>query len=213
MTLQRMDNVLIVVDDLEAAKAFFVELGMELEGGMPVEGRWVDLIVGLENVRCEIAMMRTPDGHGRLELTKFHAPAAVRAEPKNAPVNTLGLRRIMFAVDDIEDVLARLRAHGAELVGEVAQYEDMYRLCYRFCRKFSLEAICGMISLHDQRSIMREQDDGDQFQRGPFPPRSHSHGCPLVCGVPAEHAPCGRTHGGTRGGGRSLHHQPVGHQI
>jgi catechol 2,3-dioxygenase-like lactoylglutathione lyase family enzyme len=130
MTLQRMDNVLIVVDDLEAAKAFFVELGMELEGEMPVEGRLVDLVVGLENVRCEIAMMRTPDGHGRIELDKFHAPAAVRAEPKNAPVNTLGIHRIMFAVDDIEDVLARLRAHGAELIGDVVQYEDMYRLCY-----------------------------------------------------------------------------------
>ena len=130
MTLQRMDNVLIVVDDLQAAKAFFVELGMELEGEMAVEGRWVDLVVGLENVRAEIAMMRTPDGHGRLELDKFHAPAAVRAEPKNAQVNTLGIRRIMFAVDDIEDVLARLRTHGAELIGEVAQYEDMYRLCY-----------------------------------------------------------------------------------
>ena len=130
MTLKRMDNVLIVVEDLEAAKAFFVELGMELEGEMPVEWRWVDRVVGLENVRCEIAMMRTPDGHGRLELDKFHAPAAVRVEPKNTPVNTLGIRRIMFAVDDIEDVLARLRAHGAELIGEVAQYEDMYRLCY-----------------------------------------------------------------------------------
>jgi catechol 2,3-dioxygenase-like lactoylglutathione lyase family enzyme len=130
MTLKRMDNVLIVVEDLEAAKAFFVELGMELEGEMPVEGHGVDRVVGLENVRCEIAMMRTPDGHGRLELDKFHAPPAVRPEPKNAPVNTLGIRRIMFAVDDIEDVLARLRAHGAELIGEVAQYEDMYRLCY-----------------------------------------------------------------------------------
>ena len=128
--LQRMDNVGIVVDNLEAATAFFVELGLELEGEMPVEGRWVDLVVGLENVRCEIAMMRTPNGHGRLELTKFHAPTVVRTEPKNAPVNTLGIRRIMFAVDDIEDVLARLRAHGAELVGEVAQYEDRYRLCY-----------------------------------------------------------------------------------
>jgi catechol 2,3-dioxygenase-like lactoylglutathione lyase family enzyme len=103
---------------------------MELEGEMPLEGRWVDLVVGLENVRCEIAMMRTPDGHDRLELTKFHAPAAVRVELKNAPVNTLGIRRIMFAVDDIEDVVARLRAHGAELVGEVAQYEDIYRLCF-----------------------------------------------------------------------------------
>ena len=130
MTLQRMDNVLVVVDDLEAAKAFFVELGMELEGEMPIEGRWVDLVVGLENVRSEIAMMRTPDGHGRVELTKFHTPTAVRGEPKNAPVNTLGIRRIMFAVDDIDDVLVRLRAHGAELVGEVAQYEDMYRLCF-----------------------------------------------------------------------------------
>ena len=130
MTLQRMDNVLIVVDDLEAAKAFFVELGMELEGQMPVEGRWVDLVVGLENVRAEIAMMRTPDGHGRVELTKFHAPAAVRTEPKNTPVNTLGIRRIMFAVDDIADVVARLRTHGAELLGEIAQYEDSYRLCF-----------------------------------------------------------------------------------
>jgi catechol 2,3-dioxygenase-like lactoylglutathione lyase family enzyme len=130
MTLQRMDNVLIVVDDLEAAKAFFVELGMELEGQTTVEGRWVDLVVGLENVRAEIVMMQTPDGHGRLELDKFHTPAAVRTEPKNAPVNTLGIHRIMFAVDDIEDVLARLRSHGAELIGEIAQYEDMYRLCY-----------------------------------------------------------------------------------
>jgi catechol 2,3-dioxygenase-like lactoylglutathione lyase family enzyme len=125
-----MDNVLIVVDDLEAAKAFFVELGMELEGETTVEGPWVDRIVGLENVRSEIAMMRTPDGHGRIELDKFHAPAAVRAEPKNTPVNTLGIRRIMFTVDDIDNVLARLRTHGAELVGEITQYEDMYRLCY-----------------------------------------------------------------------------------
>jgi catechol 2,3-dioxygenase-like lactoylglutathione lyase family enzyme len=125
-----MDNVLIVVDDLEAVKAFFVELGMELEGQTTVEGRSVDLLVGLENVRSEIAMMRTPDGHGRIELDKFHAPAAVRTEPQNTPVNTLGIRRIMFAVDDIEDVLARLRAHGAELVGEIVQYGDTYRLCY-----------------------------------------------------------------------------------
>jgi catechol 2,3-dioxygenase-like lactoylglutathione lyase family enzyme len=130
MTLQRMDNVLIVVDDLDAAKAFFVELGMELEGETTVEGPWVDRSVGLENVRSEIAIMRTPDGHGRIELDKFHAPAAVRTEPKNTPVNTLGIRRIMFAVDDIEDVLARLRAHGADLIGEIVQYEDMYRLCY-----------------------------------------------------------------------------------
>ncbi|HLT47740.1 MAG TPA: VOC family protein [Rubricoccaceae bacterium] len=125
-----MDNVLIVVDDLEAVKAFFLELGMELEAEMPLEGSWVDRTIGLENVRCEIAVMRTPDGHGRIELDKFHAPAAVRAEPEDAPVNTLGIRRIMFAVDDIEDVLARLLAHGAELMGEVVQYEDTYRLCY-----------------------------------------------------------------------------------
>ena len=130
MTLQRMDNVLIVVDDLDAVKAFFTELGMELEGQAPVEGRHVDLLVGLENVRCEVAMMRTPDGHGRIELDKFHTPTAVRIEPENAPVNTLGIRRIMFAVDDIEDVVARLRAHGAEPIGEITQYEDKYRLCY-----------------------------------------------------------------------------------
>ena len=125
-----MDNVLIVVDDLEAATAFFVEIGMELEGEAPVEGLWVDRVVRLDDVRQHVAMLRTPDGHGRLELTKFHNPTAVTAEPKNAPVNTLGIRRIMFAVDDIEDVLARLRTHGADLVGELEQYEDSYRLCY-----------------------------------------------------------------------------------
>jgi catechol 2,3-dioxygenase-like lactoylglutathione lyase family enzyme len=130
MTIRRMDNVGIVVDDLAAAIAFFVELGLELEGQMPIEGRWVDRIVGLDGVRVDIAMMRTPDGHGRLELTKFHSPKAVRAEPNNAPANTLGIRRIMFAVEDIEDVLARLRARGAELVGGVEQYEESYRLCY-----------------------------------------------------------------------------------
>jgi catechol 2,3-dioxygenase-like lactoylglutathione lyase family enzyme len=130
MTLKRMDNVLIVVDDLEAAKAFFVELGMELEGETSVEGPAVDSLIGLKDVRATLALMRTPDGHGRIELDKFHTPAAVKAEPKNAPVNTLGIRRIMFAVDDLDDVVARLRAHGAELVGEVVQYEDTYRLCY-----------------------------------------------------------------------------------
>jgi len=130
MTLKRMDNVLIVVNDLEAAKAFFAELGLELEGETTIEGEWVDRIVGLDGVRSDIAMMRTPDGHGRIELDKFHTPPAVRGEPVNAPVNTLGIRRIMFAVDDIDDVLSRLRTHGAELIGEVTQYEDMYRLCY-----------------------------------------------------------------------------------
>src|SRR5215216_5914253 len=129
MTLQRMDNVLIVVDDLEAATAFFAELGMELEGEATNEGRWVDQVVGLNGVRADLATMRTPDGHGRIELTKFHTPPAVRAEPENAPVNTLGIRRIMFA-DDVDDVVARLRNHGAELVGEIMQYEDLYRLCF-----------------------------------------------------------------------------------
>src|SRR5919198_3506163 len=120
MTLLRMDNVLLVVEDLEAAIAFFAELGMELEGEATVEGRLVDRVVGLDGVRSDIAMMRTPDGHGRLELDKFHTPPAVRAEPDDAPVNTLGIRRIMFAVHDIDDVVDRLRSHGAELVGEIA---------------------------------------------------------------------------------------------
>jgi catechol 2,3-dioxygenase-like lactoylglutathione lyase family enzyme len=128
--LKRMDNILIVVDDLEAAKAFFFELGMELEGETTVEGPSVDRLVGLQNVRATLALMRTPDGHGRIELDKFHTPEVIRTGPENAPVNTLGLRRIMFAVDDIDDVVARLRAHGAELIGEVVQYEEMYRLCY-----------------------------------------------------------------------------------
>ncbi|MCP3101019.1 VOC family protein [Myxococcus sp. K15C18031901] len=130
MTLKRMDNVSIVVEDLAAAIAFFTELGMELEGKTTVEGHWVDRIVGLENVRSDIAMMRTPDRHNRLELTRFHTPPATRLEPKDAPVNTLGIRRIMFAVEDIDDVVARLRTHGAELIGEVVRYEDLYRLCY-----------------------------------------------------------------------------------
>ncbi len=130
MALQRMDNVLIVVEDLEAAKAFFTELGMELDGETQVEGSWVDRTIGLDGVRADIAMMRTPDGHGRLELTRFHSPPAVRAQPGDATANTLGIGRIMFAVDDIDDVVARLRGHGAELVGEVVQYENIYRLCY-----------------------------------------------------------------------------------
>jgi len=130
MTLKRMDNVLIVVEDMEAAKAFFLELGMELEGEMPLEGSLVERVVGLDNVRCEIATLRTPDGHGRVELSKFHTPAAIRVEPQNAPANTLGIRRIMFAVDNVDEVVERLRTHGAELVGEIAQYEDIYRLCF-----------------------------------------------------------------------------------
>ena len=130
MTIQRMDNVLIVVDDLEATKAFFIDLGLELEGETQVEGPSVDSLIGLTHVRATLAFMRTPDGHGRIELDKFHTPDAIRYGPVDAPVNTLGIRRIMFAVDDLEDVLARLRGHGAELVGEVARYEDSVRLCY-----------------------------------------------------------------------------------
>ena len=129
MTLKRMDSVLIVVDDLEAAKAFFLELGLELEGETTVEGPSVDRLVGLQNVRATLALMRTPDGHGRIELDKFHTPEAIRTGPENAPVNALGIRRVMFAVDDIDAVVARMRAHGAELIGEM-QYEDTYRLAY-----------------------------------------------------------------------------------
>ena len=125
-----MDNVLIVVEDLEAAMAFFAELGMELEGETQVEGPWADKVVGLTGVRADIAMLRAPDGHGRVELTRFHTPSAVRAGPENAPANALGIRRIMFAVDDLDDVVARLRGHGAELLDEIAQYEDAYRLCF-----------------------------------------------------------------------------------
>src|SRR3954449_12970186 len=130
MTLQRMDNVLIVVEDLEAAKLFFTELGMELVGETTVEGPWADQTVGLEGVRADIAMMRTPDGNGQVELSRFHTPAAVKTQPDPAPSNALGLRRIMFAVEGIDDVVARLRGHGAELLGEIAQYEDIYRVCF-----------------------------------------------------------------------------------
>jgi catechol 2,3-dioxygenase-like lactoylglutathione lyase family enzyme len=130
MTLKRMDNVLIVVEDLEAAIAFFVELGMELEGKTTVEGPWVDRIIGLDGSRSDIATMKTPDGHGRIELDKFHTPPAISVEPRDAPVNTLGIRRIMFAVEDLEEVLGRLQKLGAELIGEVVEYKDAYRLCY-----------------------------------------------------------------------------------
>ncbi|MEV0176091.1 VOC family protein [Streptomyces sp. NPDC050803] len=124
-----MDNVAIVVDDLEAAVAFFTELGMELEGEAQIDGSAADRMLGLDGVRSAIAMMRTPDGHSKLELTKFHTPAAITAEPLNPPPNTLGLHRVMFAVDDIDDTITRLRLHGAELLGEVAKYENVYRLC------------------------------------------------------------------------------------
>ncbi|MGE5251966.1 MAG: VOC family protein [Bacteroidota bacterium] len=125
-----MDHVSVVVDDLPAAIDFFTALGMVLEGETPAEGAWVDRLCGLEGVQVDIAMMRTPDGHGGVELTKFRHPVLVRAEPASAPPNTLGLRQIMFAVEDIDDTVVRLRAHGAELVGEAVQYEDQYRLCY-----------------------------------------------------------------------------------
>ena len=131
MTLLRLDNVAIVVDDLDAAIAFFDELGMEFEARQWIEGPWADQTVGLEGVRSEIAMMRMPDGLGRVELTQYQAPAAVRSEPAEPPSNTLGLHRIMFAVDDIDDTLERARENGAELVStEVIQYENAYRLCY-----------------------------------------------------------------------------------
>jgi catechol 2,3-dioxygenase-like lactoylglutathione lyase family enzyme len=130
VAIKRLDNVLIVVEDLEAAKAFFVALGMTLAGETTVEGPWADRVVGLKNMRADIAMMRTPDGHGQVELSRFHRPAAVRFGPQNAPSNTLGMRRIMFNVDDLDATLARLRPLGASLVDEVAQYEDLYRLCF-----------------------------------------------------------------------------------
>ena len=129
MTVERMDNVGIVVDDLDAAIAFFAELGLELEGRAPVEGDWADGVTGLRNMRVEIAMLRTPDGHGRLELSRFLAPPVV-ADHRRAPVNALGYLRVMFTVDDIDDTIARLGKRGATLVGQVVRYEDLYRLCY-----------------------------------------------------------------------------------
>ncbi len=130
MTIKRLDHVSVVVDDLTAAIAFFTTLGMTIEGEAAVEGPWVDRVNGLESVQVDIVMMRTPDGHGRLELTKFRNPKLVEIEPAIAPPNTLGLRSIMFAVESIDDTIARLRSLGAEPIGEVAQYENMYRLCY-----------------------------------------------------------------------------------
>ena len=125
-----MDHVSIIVDDMAAAINFFTTLGMTVEGEMPVEGSWVDRLNGLEGVQVNITMMRTPDGHGRVELTKFRNPDLVEAEPAHPPPKTLGLRQIMFAVENVDDTVARLRALGAELIGEVVQYEDKYRLCY-----------------------------------------------------------------------------------
>jgi catechol 2,3-dioxygenase-like lactoylglutathione lyase family enzyme len=129
MTVKRLDNIGLVVEDLDAAITFFTELGLELEGRAPIEGRWADGVTGLTNMRVEIAMMRTPDGHGRLEISRFLAPPVV-ADHRNAPVNALGYLRVMFTVEDIDDTLARLGRRGAELVGEVVRYGDTYRLCY-----------------------------------------------------------------------------------
>jgi catechol 2,3-dioxygenase-like lactoylglutathione lyase family enzyme len=130
MTIRRMEHVGIVVDDLADAVAFFAELGLELQGETPVEGDWVDRIVGLEGVRAQIAMLQTPDGHGRIELAQFHAPPADGGYQQRAPANAAGIRHVAFAVEDIDAILARLRAHGAELVGELGRYKDIYRLCY-----------------------------------------------------------------------------------
>jgi catechol 2,3-dioxygenase-like lactoylglutathione lyase family enzyme len=125
-----MDNVAIVVDDLDAAIAFFVELGMELEGRQMIEGRWAARVVGFDEMRSEIAMMKTSDGHGRLEVSTYHQPAMLTPTPEVTPPNMIGLHRVMFAVDDIKDTVARLQTHGAELLGDISQYEDKFLLCY-----------------------------------------------------------------------------------
>ena len=130
MTIKRLDHVSVVVDDLAAAIAFFTVLGMTVEGKAPIEGAWVDRINGIDGIQVDIVMMRTPDGHGRLELTKFRNPKLVDLEPAIAPPNALGLRSVMFTVENVDDTVARLLANGAELVGEVVQYEDKYKLCY-----------------------------------------------------------------------------------
>ena len=130
MAIQRMDNVSMVVEDLDAAIAFFVELGMELEGRQEMEGPSVERVVGIDGVRTEIAMMRTLDDQGRIELAKYHRPAAIRAVPEITPPNTVGFHRVMFQVDDIRDTVARLQTHGGEVLGDISQYEDIFVLCY-----------------------------------------------------------------------------------
>jgi catechol 2,3-dioxygenase-like lactoylglutathione lyase family enzyme len=129
MAVERMDHVGIVVDDLAAATAFFAELGLERQGGASVEGSWVDRVVGLEGVKAEIVMMETPDGHGRVELARFQAPSSPAGDP-SAASNTLGIRHLTFAVDDVDATVTGLRTHGGELVGEIERYRDIYRLCY-----------------------------------------------------------------------------------
>ena len=130
MTIKKLDHVSVVVDDLADAVAFFTTLGMTIEGEAPIEGPWVDRVNAIENVQVDVVMMRTPDGHGRLELTKFRNPKLIETEPAIAPPNTLGLRSVMFTVESVDDTVASLRANGAELIGEVVQYEDVYKLCY-----------------------------------------------------------------------------------
>src|SRR5688572_7590825 len=130
MTIKRLDHISVVVDDLPAAIDFFKVLGMTIEGEAPIEGPWVDRVNGIENIQIDIAMMRTPDGHGRLELTKFRNPELIKLEPAIAPPNALGLRSVMFTVENIDETVARLLANGAELIGEVVQYENIYKLCY-----------------------------------------------------------------------------------
>src|ERR1700727_305421 len=158
MALKRMDNVGIVVDDLDAAIAFFRELGLDLEGRATVEGEWAGRVTGLGDQRVEIAMLRTPDGHGRLELSRFLTPPSV-ADHRNAPVNALGYLRVMFAVDDIDETLERLRKRGAQLVGEVVQYKDAYRLCY-------IRGPEGLlIGLAQELSSAQYEDNDSQCQR------------------------------------------------
>jgi catechol 2,3-dioxygenase-like lactoylglutathione lyase family enzyme len=130
MSVKRLDHVVVVVDDMESSVAFFQELGLEIEGAMPISGDWVDRINGMQGIDLDIVTLRTPDGHGRLELTAFRSPAAITPEPSPPPPNALGLRSVMFAVEDVDDVVARLERHGGELMGEITQYEDLYRLCY-----------------------------------------------------------------------------------
>jgi catechol 2,3-dioxygenase-like lactoylglutathione lyase family enzyme len=151
VTVKRMDNVGIVVEDLDAAIAFFTELGLELEGRAPVEGAWADGVTGLRRMRVEIAMLRTPDGHSRLELSRFLAPPVI-ADHRNAPVNALGYLRVMFTVEDIDETLTRLTSRGAKLVGEVVQYQDMYRLCYIRGPEGILIGLAQQLSQQDSRT-------------------------------------------------------------
>lgn len=130
MTIKRLDHISVVVDDLPAAVSFFTVLGLTVEGQMPIEGEWVDRINGIKGIQVDIVMMNTPDGHGKLELTKFRSPKLVPVEPAVQPPNSLGLRSVMFAVENLDETVARLQAHGGELMGEVVKYEEMYRLCY-----------------------------------------------------------------------------------